>query len=43
MTTTNDRPFLSSERALHIDKMVNVWQILISGHEAQMGLDTKMG
>jgi hypothetical protein len=38
---TSDRPILSSERAHHKDKTVTVKQILISGHEPQMGLDTK--
>jgi hypothetical protein len=36
------RPDLSSEGAPDIDKTVNVKQKLISGHEPQMGLDTKM-
>jgi hypothetical protein len=39
---TDDRPDLSSEGAPDIDKIVNVKQKLISGHEAQMGLKTKM-
>jgi hypothetical protein len=38
---TDDRPDLSSEEAPDIDKTVNVKQKLISGHETQMGLDTK--
>jgi hypothetical protein len=38
---TDDRPDLSSEGAPDIDKTVNVKQKLISGHEPQMGLDTK--
>jgi hypothetical protein len=38
---TDDRPDLSSEGAPDIDKRVNVKQKLISGHETQMGLDTK--
>jgi hypothetical protein len=41
MTKTNDRPDLSSEGAHDIDKTVNVKQKLISGHETEMGLDTK--
>jgi hypothetical protein len=42
MTNTDDRPDLSSEGAHYIDKTVNVKQKLISCHETQMGLDTKM-
>jgi hypothetical protein len=41
VTNTDDRPDLSWEGALDIDKTVNVKQKLISGHEPQMGLDTK--
>jgi hypothetical protein len=41
VTNTDDRPDLSSEGAPDIDKTVNVKQKLISGHEPQMGLDTK--
>jgi hypothetical protein len=41
MTTTNDRPVFPSEGAPDIDKPVTVQQYLISGHENQMGLDTK--
>jgi hypothetical protein len=41
VTKTNDRPDLSSEGTPDIDKTVNVKQKLISGHEPQMGLDTK--
>jgi hypothetical protein len=41
VTNTNDRPDLLSEGAPDIDKTVNVKQKLISGHEPQMGLDTK--
>jgi hypothetical protein len=41
VTNTDDRPDLSSEGALDIDKTVNVKQKLISDHETQMGLDTK--
>jgi hypothetical protein len=37
----NDRPVLSSERAPHMDRTVTVKQELISGHEAQMGIDTE--
>jgi hypothetical protein len=40
-TNTDDRPDLSSEGAPDIDKTVNVKQKLISGHETQMGLETK--
>jgi hypothetical protein len=38
---TNDRPVLTSEEAPYFDKHVTVKQYLISGHEPQMGLDTK--
>jgi hypothetical protein len=38
---TNDRPDLSSEGAPDIDKTVNVKLKLISGHETQMGLETR--
>jgi hypothetical protein len=41
MNKTDVRPDLSSEGAPDIDKTVNVKQKLISGHEPQMGLDTK--
>jgi hypothetical protein len=41
VTNTDDRLDLSSERAPDIDKRVNVKQKLISGHEIQMGLETK--
>jgi hypothetical protein len=41
VTNTDDRPDLSSEGAPDIDKTVNVKQKLISGHETQMGLETK--
>jgi hypothetical protein len=34
-------PDLSSEGPPDIDKAVNVKQKLISGHETQMGLETK--
>jgi hypothetical protein len=37
---TNDRPDLSSEGTPDIDKTVNV-DILISGRETQMGLETR--
>jgi hypothetical protein len=43
MTTSIDRPFLSSERAPQIDKTANVWQILKSGCKHQMRLYTKRG
>jgi hypothetical protein len=42
VTNTDDRPDLSAEGAPDIDKTVNVKQKLISGHETQMGLETKM-
>jgi hypothetical protein len=42
MTKPNDRPDLSSEGAPDIDKTVIVTLYLISGHEPQMGLDSKM-
>jgi hypothetical protein len=42
VTKTNDRPDLSSEGASNIDKTVTVKQQLTSGHEPQMGLETKM-
>jgi hypothetical protein len=38
---TNDRPLPTSEGALDFDKHVTVKQYLTSGHETQMGLDTK--
>jgi hypothetical protein len=43
MTTTNDRPDLSSEGAPAIDKtvLVNVNPKLISGHETHMGLESR--
>jgi hypothetical protein len=43
MTTTNDRPDLSSERAPAIDKtiLVNVKPKLMSGHETHMGLESR--
>jgi hypothetical protein len=41
MTTTNDRPHLSSEGALDFVKTVNVTEKLMSGHETQMGLESK--
>jgi hypothetical protein len=41
MSKTNDKPDISSEGAPDIDKTVNVKQKLISGHETQMGLETK--
>jgi hypothetical protein len=41
MTVTNDRPDLSSEGAPDIDKTVNVKQKLRSGHETQVGLETR--
>jgi hypothetical protein len=40
-TNTDDRLDLSSEGAPDIDKTVNVKRKLISGHETQMGLETK--
>jgi hypothetical protein len=43
MTTTNDRPDLSSEGAPAIDKtiLVNVKPKLMSGHETHMGLESR--
>jgi hypothetical protein len=41
VTNTDDRPDLSSEGAPYTEKTVNVKQKLISGHDTQMGLDTK--
>jgi hypothetical protein len=43
MTTTNDRPDLSSEGAPAIDKtiLLNVKPKLISGHETHMGLESR--
>jgi hypothetical protein len=41
VTNTDDRPDLLSEGEHAIDKTVNVKQKLISGHETQMGLETK--
>jgi hypothetical protein len=42
MTLTNDRPVLSDERMPHMDRTVTYKQEEISGHEPQMGLDTKI-
>jgi hypothetical protein len=41
MTTTNDRPDLSSEGAPDIGRTANVKPKLMSGHEIQMGLETR--
>jgi hypothetical protein len=41
VTSTDFIPDLPSEGVPDIDKTVNVKQKLISGHETQMGLDTK--
>jgi hypothetical protein len=41
MTTTNDRPDLSSEGAPDVGKTVNVKPKLMFGHETQMGLESK--
>jgi hypothetical protein len=41
MTLTNDRPVLPSEGTTHKDKTVAVKLYIISGHEPQMGLDSK--
>jgi hypothetical protein len=41
VNNTDDRSDLSSEEAPDINKTVNVKQELISGHEIQMGLNTK--
>jgi hypothetical protein len=42
VTNTEDRPDLSSEGAPDIDKTLNVKQKLISGHDTQMVLETKI-
>jgi hypothetical protein len=41
MTATSDRPDLSSEGAPDIGKTVNVKPKLMSGHETQMGLESR--
>jgi hypothetical protein len=43
MTTTNDRPDVSSEGAPAIDQviLVNVKPKLISGHEIHMGIESR--
>jgi hypothetical protein len=41
MTTTNDRPDLTSEGAPDIGKTVYVKPKLMSGHETQMGLESR--
>jgi hypothetical protein len=41
VTTTNDRPDLSSEGAHDIGKTVNVKLKLMSGHETHMGLESR--
>jgi LmbE family N-acetylglucosaminyl deacetylase len=41
MTTTNDRPDLSPEGAPDIGKTVNVKLKSMSGHETQMGLESR--
>jgi hypothetical protein len=41
MTWTNDKHVLSSERAHKMDRTEIFKQEKISGHEPQMGLDTK--
>jgi hypothetical protein len=41
ITTTNDRPDLSSVGAPDIGKTVNVKSKLMSGHETQMGLESR--
>jgi hypothetical protein len=40
-TMTNDRPDSSSEGAPDINKTKTVKQYITSGHEPQVGLDTK--
>jgi hypothetical protein len=40
-TTTNDTPDLASEGAPDIGKTVNVKPKFISGHETQMGLESR--
>jgi hypothetical protein len=42
MTTTNERPDLSSEGAPDIGKTVNVKPKLMSGHEIQVGLEFRI-
>jgi hypothetical protein len=37
----NDRPVFLSDRALHMDRTIAFKQEEISGHEPQMGFDTK--
>jgi hypothetical protein len=41
MTTTNDRPDFPSEGVPDIGKSVNVKPKLMSGHETQMGLESR--
>jgi hypothetical protein len=41
MTTTNDRPDLSSEGTPDIGKTVNIKPKLMSGHETKMGLESR--
>jgi hypothetical protein len=41
MATTNDRPDLSTEGAPDIGKTVNFKPKLMSGHETQMGLESR--
>jgi hypothetical protein len=41
MTLINDRPDLSSERALHMDRSVTFKLEETSGYEPQTGLDTR--
>jgi hypothetical protein len=41
MTTTNDRPDLTSEGAPDNGKTVTVKLKLMSGHETQMGLESR--
>jgi hypothetical protein len=42
VNNSDDRPDLSSEGAPDIEKTVNVNQKLISGHDTQMGLETRL-
>jgi hypothetical protein len=41
MTTTNDRPDLSSEGVPDIGKTINAKPKLVSSHETQMGLESR--
>jgi hypothetical protein len=41
MTTTNDRPDLTSEGAHDIGKTVHIKPKLMSGHETHMGFESR--